>query len=269
MITLDYHLHSTHSKDGRASVAEVCEAAVARGLRDICFTEHVDFDRQDEAYGFLDWEAYRASVAEARARWAGRLTVRLGLEFDYRRAYGVEPGEFLAARQFDFAVGSVHSAAGYYLFRLSKDPVPPDFDVRSVQAEYLAEVEALAASGWCHAVGHFDYLYKQLPALVGPHRDAWYWRRVERILRRCVAGGVALEVNTHHLDDRKLALAADAEILRRYRAAGGRLVTVGSDAHRLHEVGAGFDRAEQCLRAAGFDSVAGFERGRPYAVAIA
>jgi len=268
MLPADYHLHSTHSMDAEGDVREMCEAALAQGLRDVCFTEHVDFDRQDPAYGYLNWRAYAASIAEARAGYRRRgLSIRIGLEFDFRRAYGPEVGEVLAGMDFDFAIGSVHSAGGRPLFRLHQAP-PQDLDVPALQAEYFAEIEALAASGWCHAIGHFDYLYKQLPDVFAPYRNAWYWERVEQILRRCIAGGVALEVNTHHVLDRGLALAADAEILRRYRALGGRLVTVGSDAHRPGGVAHAFDRAESALRDAGFREVAGYCRGRPYNLAL-
>ncbi|HUU09646.1 MAG TPA: histidinol-phosphatase HisJ family protein [Phycisphaerae bacterium] len=267
MIPIDYHMHSTHSADGKAPMLEMCEAALARGLAEIAFTEHLDFDRDDPAYGYLDYEAYSASIAEVQAAYAGRLVIRKGLEFDFRRAYGTEVGEVLAAWEFDYLIGSVHSAAGHPIFRLPRE-APPDLDMRNLLAEYFAEVEALATSGWCHVIGHFDYVFKQLPDRVGPLRDAWYWQRVEDILACCVAGGVAIEVNTHHILDRGLGLAADVEILRRYRALGGHLVTVGADAHRPTDVAHAFAQAEAALREAGFLEVTGYRQGRPYAVAL-
>ena len=209
---------------------------------------------------------YAAAVAEARERLSGRLTIRIGVEFDFRRAYGPDLGRLVRRLPVDFAIGSVHSAGGYRLYRLRKG-VPEGFDVRMVLADYFAEVEALAASGWCHALGHFEYLFKQIPAIVGPVRDGWYWRSVEGILRRCVAGGIGIEVNTHHTLA-GFALAADEEVLRRYRDLGGRLVTVGSDAHRPGDVAADFARAEEALHHAGFDAVCGYQAGRPYFISI-
>lgn len=267
MIPTDYHLHSAHSADAHTSVAPMCEAALAAGLRDICFTEHLDFDRSDPGYGFLDDEAFSAAVADARARYAGRLVIRKGIEFDFRRAYGTEPGETLAAMDLDFVLGSVHTAAGRPIYGLSAEDRDAA-DLAELLDDYLAETAALAESGWCHALGHFDYVYKQAPALVEPYRDAAYWERVERILASCVAGGVAIEVNTHHLHDRRQGLAADEEILRRYRRLGGRLVTVGSDAHRPGDVAHAFPEAERALREAGFTMVTGYDRGRPYRIAL-
>jgi histidinol-phosphatase (PHP family) len=110
-------------------------------------------------------------------------------------------------------------------------------------------------------------VYKEVPQLVEPLRDEWYWCSVEGILRRCIAGGVAIEVNTHHTGE-GLAMSADLEILRRYHALGGRLVTVGSDSHRTSEVAHDFPMAEAALRAAGFDQVCGYQSRRPYFVPI-
>ena len=268
MVPTDYHMHSTHSADGHGSVREMCEAALAAGLSEIGFAEHLDFDRDDPHYGYLDDAAYTAAVAEAQAAYAGRLAVRKGVEFDFRSVYGEEVGEVLASMDFDFLVGSVHTAAGQQIWRLG-DEAPPDPDLRGLLDAYLAEVEALAASGWCHVIGHFDYVYKQMPGRAAACRDARYWERVERILKRCIAGGVAIEVNTHHVLDRGLGLAADVEILTRYARLGGRRIVVGSDAHRPADVAHGFNRAEAALREAGFAEVTGYEAGRPYVVRLA
>ncbi|MGB2937044.1 MAG: histidinol-phosphatase HisJ family protein [Phycisphaerae bacterium] len=267
MIPTDYHLHSTHSADSRATLAEMCEAAIEAGLKDVCFAEHLDFDRDDPHYGFFDYEAYAEAVAEAQSRYGDRLTIRMGVEFDFRRAYGVEPGECLAAMDFDFVMGSVHTTGGVHIYGLTPEGLD-DLDIRALQAEYFDETAALVASGWCHCLGHFDYIYKQAPGLFEAYRNAWYWERVEKILAECVARGVVLEVNTHHVLDRGMALAADLEVLKRYRRLGGRRVAVGSDAHRPEDVAHAYAEAERALRAAGFTEATGFQAGRPYSVAL-
>lgn len=268
MIPTDYHMHSTHSADGHASVREMCEAAVEAGLVEIGFAEHLDFDRDDPHYGFLDDAAYTEAIAEAQAAFAGRLAVRKGVEFDFRTEFGEEPGEVLASMDFDYLMGSVHTAAGRQIWNLADDP-PSDAALRDLLAAYLEEVEALAASGWCHVIGHFDYVYKQMPDRVAALRDEAYWEAVDRVLARCIAGGVAIEINTHHILDRGLGMAADGDILARYAALGGRRIVVGSDAHRPSDVAHGFTQAEVALRAAGFTEITGFERGRPGAVPLA
>jgi len=267
MVPTDYHVHSTHSADGHGSVRQMCEAALEAGLSEIGFAEHLDFDRDDPHYGYLDDAAYTEAIAEARAAYAGRLAVRKGVEFDFRSEFGEEVGDVLASMEFDFLIGAVHTAGGRQIWRLDEDP-PAEAELRDLLEAYLLEVEALAASGWCHVLAHFDYVYKQMPDRAAALRDEAYWERVERILARCIAGGVAVEVNTHHILDRGLGLAVDGDILARYAGLGGRRVVVGSDAHRPGDVAHGFEVAEAVLREAGFTEVTGFEAGRPYAVPL-
>ena len=46
---IDYHVHTNYSADASATVTEQLEAAVERGLSEICFTDHVDFDNGDKS----------------------------------------------------------------------------------------------------------------------------------------------------------------------------------------------------------------------------
>lgn len=41
---LDYHMHSKVSFDGRAETAQMVAAAEKAGLREICFTDHLDYE---------------------------------------------------------------------------------------------------------------------------------------------------------------------------------------------------------------------------------
>ena len=46
---IDYHVHTNYSADASATVTEQLEAAAERGLSEICFTDHVDFDNGDKS----------------------------------------------------------------------------------------------------------------------------------------------------------------------------------------------------------------------------
>ena len=48
MYLADYHIHSDCSGDGTASMADMAAAAVAAGLREVCFTDHLDVPRAGE-----------------------------------------------------------------------------------------------------------------------------------------------------------------------------------------------------------------------------
>ena len=44
MIVADFHVHSTFSVDGISTMEQHCIAAIQKGIKKICFTEHVDYN---------------------------------------------------------------------------------------------------------------------------------------------------------------------------------------------------------------------------------
>ena len=44
MIVADFHVHSTFSVDGMSTMEQPCIMAMQKGIKKICFTEHVDYN---------------------------------------------------------------------------------------------------------------------------------------------------------------------------------------------------------------------------------
>ncbi|MDE6840765.1 MAG: histidinol phosphate phosphatase, partial [Oscillospiraceae bacterium] len=86
-----------------------------------------------------------------------------------------------------------------------------------------------------------------------------YEERVRAIFTEMARTDHAMEVNVWHGAD----LASWPLLLRWFRECGGRLVTVGADAHRPEDVARGIPQALEMIQAAGFDSVTTYERRRP------
>ena len=59
---IDYHVHTNYSADASATVTEQLEAAAERGLSEICFTDHVDFDNGDKSMPPSDLGALREQL---------------------------------------------------------------------------------------------------------------------------------------------------------------------------------------------------------------
>jgi len=58
----DYHVHTRFSCDSEAEMAAACEVAIARGMSEIAFTDHADFDPLDACYEYLRPAAYLAEI---------------------------------------------------------------------------------------------------------------------------------------------------------------------------------------------------------------
>ena len=62
MILADIHMHSNFSSDSDASMESMIQGAIDKGLKTICFTEHLDYEYPaDEGQGLfiVDVEAYK------------------------------------------------------------------------------------------------------------------------------------------------------------------------------------------------------------------
>lgn len=44
---IDLHVHTHHSCDSEVKFEEYCEKATQIGLKYICFTDHIDFNKAD------------------------------------------------------------------------------------------------------------------------------------------------------------------------------------------------------------------------------
>jgi histidinol-phosphatase (PHP family) len=244
----DLHVHSSCSVDGKSSIDEMCEAAIAIGLGAICFTDHWDFDEQDAGYGRFDYDEYTGLVEAAKTKYADRLLVFKGVEIDYQQRFEDAIRAALDGKRFDFILGAVHYVEG----RMLDTELIAERDLEAVYAGYLSETVALARSGLCGAVAHFDYVSKY----AGPNKALWNNEALRRRLHEClyeiIKSGAALEINTHGLVRAPRNFYPAVELLRPYRELGGKRVTVGSDAHRASEIGLGIGAAYAMVEALGF-----------------
>ncbi len=287
----DYHLHlHPHAVGGRAvtpdySVATIerfVVAAAARGVTEVCLTEH--YYRCVESAETLGpfWEAetpeasrltsemvrldrtlsldrYVEAVLAAKA--AG-LPVRLGLELDFFPATIERVVEHVAAYPFDFVVGAVHWIGGLTIDMAEAAPLVAARGLRPVWEAYAAIVEELGRGGHVDAVAHLDVL-KKFGLRLPREPDDLYAVMVAALAE----GGVALEVNSAGLRAPAREVYPSPTLLARANEAGIP-ITLGSDGHRPREAGLGIDAAVAAARAAGYSHHLRFDARRPRSVAL-
>lgn len=99
-------------------------------------------------------------------------------------------------------------------------------------------------------------------------RDATYYYEkyadlIDPILFELILRGKALEVNTSSLRKGFPEPNPGKAILKKYHDFGGRLITIGADAHEPEGVAFGFARAEALLKECGFTSYVTYEGRKP------
>jgi histidinol-phosphatase (PHP family) len=255
----DYHIHTAFSCDSGSTMAKVCEAAIARGLHEIGFTDHVDHGPDDPPDYFRPVE-YLAEIVRCRARYGDRLTIRTGVEIGEPHIFVEETQTLLAMGEFDYVIGSAH-----YADRMQCGWKAEFFEqpLRQAYEAYFQQVAKLAAAGDFDILGHID-LVKRDAAKFGKAYDGPepYADIIRSALRSVIERGKGIEINTSPLyKERGMGEPCPTlDILRWYRELGGEILTFGSDAHSPDKLGAHFETALEMARAAGFTRLARFER---------
>ena len=266
MYLCDVHSHTLISPDSHAYLKDMAAAALSAGLREFCVTDHCDLlDMDGKPAAFFDWPAAREQYRAVKGTLGDRLTLRLGLElgsapYDPGTARAILAG---GGDELDFVLGSLHNwigAEGGIDLGSSNYSGNPALARRAVE-NALTHTWALVAQ--------YPDCYDSLAHIVYPlryiRRDgidlsfADWEDRVRAIFTEVARTDHALEVNTRRGRD----LDYWPLLLRWFRECGGKLVTVGADAHREQDVAKGVPEALALLRAAGFRYVATFAGRKP------
>lgn len=229
----DFHMHSKVSFDGKSTAAEMVQAAAAAGLKEICFTDHLDYDPRGMLVGgAFETEVYNAAYDELIHK---DVVIRRGMEFGMLTDNQETLSADLQRRHFDFVIGSVHFVddIDIYYEEFWQGKTMEQAELRCFEQT----LECVKVHDQFDVLGHLTYPGK---AAANPtHRPILYssYREiVDEILKTLVAKGKGLEVNTSGYDRCGVYLP-DAEYLRRFKELGGEIVTVGSDAHHADRVG--------------------------------
>lgn len=254
----DFHMHSIVSFDGEELPQAMLRAAEQNGLKEICFTDHLDYDplavEQTLAFSTADYNAAYDGLNSAV------LKIRRGMEFGMTVDNVAQFKKDLQRRPFDFVLGSIHFVddldvyfkhywEGKTVFQgerrfleqtLACVQAHSDFDVLA-HLTYIAK----ARENPCHRPVEYD-----------DHREL-----LEEILKELVRKGKGLEVNTSGMERCGVYLP-HKEYLCRFKELGGEIVTVGSDAHRSVHVGRHCREACELLKDI-FGYVCTFEERKP------
>ncbi len=266
MILTDFHLHTTLSTDGKSEMREMIDEASKKGLKILCFTEHMDydnvFDEGTDAF-VVDSDAYLARFRSLKAYAEKKnVEIRFGMELGLQ-TYLADYYHSLAGRfPFDFLIGSSH------IVRRMDCAFPSYFEAfSSIEEAVMAYFDAEVANAMCHedfdVYGHLDYVLRYVPDQ--SFRFCWtdFEDSLGRLLNTLIRKGKGIELNTGGFRSRLHTSNPAPEILRRYRELGGELVSIGSDAHSVADLASHFELAEEILKEAGFHRYVIYHNRKP------
>lgn len=251
----DYHIHTSFSMDSESHMEAACQAAIARGIDEIAFTDHLDFGPCDSS-GAFPTDRYVAAIQRCRERYQDRLDVRTGIEVGEPHIFARQAADVIDAGHFDVVLGSVHYAKGMQAAWLEEFFDQP---LRDAYESYFREVVDLAKQGDFDILAHLDLVKRDARKFgkaydgPGPYEDM-----IRAALKAIVERGKGIELNTSPLRRGQPEPCPSLEILRWYGELGGEILTLGSDAHAPEVVGSHLEVAVEMVKAAGFKRLATF-----------
>ena len=265
----DTHLHTSFSLDSETPMADQIEQAIKLGFEGICFTDHIDFgfppDQCPELFNgqpfTFDFDNYSSTINLYREKY-DRIEIYTGVECGLQIYPEVvkDNTELCSDPELDQVIGSIHLID-------KKDPYYPSFwegkNVNDVMNRYF-ELTLLNLQTFDNidTLGHLDYAARYIG-----NRDDYkpenYFEITDEVMRCLIDHDIALEINTSPLKKGFDTINPNPALLERYYMLGGRLITIGSDAHTTDAMGFGFKKAYDILNTIGFKEYVTYIKRKP------
>ena len=226
----DYHMHSRVSFDAKDSGLDMALAAAARGVKEICFTDHIDYTPELDMV--FDTAVYNA---EYDGLQVPGLLIRRGMEFGLTPDNPDQLKQDLNRRPFDFVLGSVHLVDGVDVYM---EPYWQGKSYDEAIRRYLeTTLEAVRVHEDYDVLGHLTYIAK---CGANPRKELLRYSDhkaiMDEIMLELVKHEKGMELNTSGID-RCGGPLPTLDYFQRFYELGGRIVTVGSDSHDVARAG--------------------------------
>lgn len=261
----DMHIHSEHSPDSRAKMADICEAAVKAGLKYIAFTDHV------EIHAFVS-DGYDGTIAASyeeagrlKALYKDRLHIARGVEMG-QPMHDVKTAEtLLDSYDFDFVLGSLHNLKDdmdFYYYDYSK------VDINPLLERFFKETLDMVKWGRFDSLAHLTYPFRYIKK-AGFEVEYEPWADIiDDIFREMAQREIALEINVsgfrHFLNEP----LPGQSLIGRFYELGGRRVTIGTDTHKAPDVGRHIGEGAMAAKKAGFEYITVYQDKRAIMIPI-
>ena len=277
----DYHIHCKYSDDSEEDLEKIIETAINKGIGEICFTDHVDygikldkdvFEKIDEnakkdwikKIGRIDlnvdYPNYFKEIEELREKYKDKITIRQGLEFGMQ-VHTIKDFQKLFDKykeKFDFVILSCHQVNDkeFWTNEFQKGKSIDEYN-----AEYYEEIYRVMSRYSDYSIlGHLDHIQRYNETIYPFEKSR---EIIVKILKKVIEDNKGIEVNTSSFRYGLKELTPERDILKLYHGLGGKIITIGSDAHKAENVGEHIPYIQEELRKIGFTDICTFDKMKP------
>lgn len=280
----DYHVHSEFSDDSRETMEKQIKRAIELGFDELCFTDHVDYGiKKDWEEGNIEWRGgdgmnysvsdmdplanvnypeYFGKILRMKETYRGRIEIKSGLEFGVQSITIPQYENLWSAwgSKLDFVLLSMHQVNNLEFWT-------QDFQKGKSQKEYNEEyyqeiLKVIKQYKKYSVLAHLDLIVRYDKNGIYSFEEVK--DLIAEILKTAIADNKGIEINTSSWHYGLKDTQPSRDILKLYKDLGGKIITIGSDAHSTVYFGDHIEDAGRILKdEIGFEQFCTFEHMNP------
>ena len=235
----DQHVHSNFSFDSNEELENYINVS---NKNDIVTTEHLDFanpviNYEDSSINYLK---YIEEIDSLNKKYSNKFFS--GIEIGYTPNSEKRIEDFLKDKNFNLKLLSIHQNGIYDYMCVNKKLI----SLEALIQEYFEKmIQALESSIEFNVLAHFEYGIRIIDISVADF-DSLASKFLNKIIELIVKKEIAFEVNTKSMYKYKKENLY-SYMIEKYLKKGGKLFTLGSDAHNIKDYAYKFDEAKKFL----------------------
>ena len=235
----DQHVHSSFSFDSNEELENYINIS---NKSDIVTTEHLDFDNPIINYkdSSIDYLKYIEQIEILNKKYSNKFFS--GIEIGYTQKTEKRIEDFLKDKNFNLKLLSIHQNGIYDYMCINKKLISLD---TLIQEYFELMIQALESSIKFDVLAHFEYGLRIIDISVIEFDDLASVF-LNKIIELIVKKEIAFEVNTKSMYKYKKENLYNY-MIEKYIKKGGKLFTLGSDAHNIKDYAYKFDEARKFL----------------------
>lgn len=280
MALIDCHTHTQYSMDSEADINGMIERARELGLAAYAVTDHCEcncwYPKEHyvnteffEYFNYAaDFESSVSAVTALKERFDG-FDLICGTELG-QAVHDLEIAEKVAAdSRLDFIIASIHQIRNAPdFFYINYRNMTSD-ELHKLLESYFLEISELCKWGKFDVLGHLTYCgrYMKIRHNIEPDFTP-YEDIIYDSLKTLAENGKGIEINTSGIRQGYGSPFPSLKYVKMFREVGGEVISIGSDAHKVADLGSNIADGTEIAKLAGFDHVCYFKNRKPNFIKI-
>ena len=282
MKLVDCHTHTQYSVDSEADINLMIERACELNLAAYAVTDHCECNRWYSEEHYLNANTYRYfnfgkdfessvnAVTTLKEKYSGKLNLLCGVEMGQATQETDIAEKIVSDKRLDFVIGSIHQIPDTEDFALLDYTVLGVNDLYKLAEKYMQEIYKLCKWGKMDILGHLTYFLRYFHRHLGSEFDiSRFDEIIELSFRELISKGKGIEINTSGLRNANFKETYPSiKYVKMFRNLGGEIISIGSDAHTVEDLGSGIEDGTKLAEEAGFKYITFFKDRKPNFIKI-